>query len=231
MPTDGNTQLHLQWELAVTFMHKCFKWHCCIHFASYKVSFCEHVYAVACNYIMKRKFEQRTNMKFCVHLGKSATETLSMLRQAYYNEAIGCMKCLEWPWALQMWKNVPRRWQESGRSATRVTPRNVEKINRLVHKNHWRKIKILLMLLVCCMGPCRQSQCLNWTVVKRVEEPFISMTWEGMTEPQLNQEHVKYLFDIHVILHWGLVLQNQPLIKSSTAMFWNIWGKMFSESD
>jgi hypothetical protein len=40
---------------------------------------------VVCDYIM---VEQRANVKFCVKLGKSVTETLNMLRQAYGDEAM-----------------------------------------------------------------------------------------------------------------------------------------------
>ncbi|XP_041379219.1 histone-lysine N-methyltransferase SETMAR-like [Gigantopelta aegis] len=37
---------------------------------------------------MDLKLEQRANIKFCVKLGKSATESLEMLKQAYRNEAM-----------------------------------------------------------------------------------------------------------------------------------------------
>jgi hypothetical protein len=34
------------------------------------------------------RFEQRVNIKFCVKLGKTATETLQLLRDAYGDEAL-----------------------------------------------------------------------------------------------------------------------------------------------
>lgn len=37
---------------------------------------------------MDFKLEQRANIKFCVQLRTSATETLEMLQQAYVNKAI-----------------------------------------------------------------------------------------------------------------------------------------------
>jgi hypothetical protein len=36
---------------------------------------------------MDVRFEQRVNIKFCVKLGKTATETLQLLRDAYGDEA------------------------------------------------------------------------------------------------------------------------------------------------
>jgi hypothetical protein len=37
---------------------------------------------------MDVRFEQRVNIKFCVTLGKTATETLQLLRDAYGDEAL-----------------------------------------------------------------------------------------------------------------------------------------------
>jgi hypothetical protein len=41
-----------------------------------------------CCYKNGRRFEQRVNIKFCVKLGKTATETLQLLRDAYGDEAL-----------------------------------------------------------------------------------------------------------------------------------------------
>jgi hypothetical protein len=41
---------------------------------------------------MDVRFEQRVNIKFCVKLGKTATETLQLLRDAYGDEALSRLK-------------------------------------------------------------------------------------------------------------------------------------------
>jgi hypothetical protein len=41
-------------------------------------------------------FEQRENVKFCQILGKSASETLQMLKQAYGEEALGHSAVSKW---------------------------------------------------------------------------------------------------------------------------------------
>lgn len=40
--------------------------------------------------------EQRANIKFCVKLGKTFSETLQMLRQAYGEEILGRTQVYEW---------------------------------------------------------------------------------------------------------------------------------------
>jgi len=45
---------------------------------------------------MDVKLEQQANIKFCVKLGKSGTETFEMLRHAYGNEAMSHARCFEW---------------------------------------------------------------------------------------------------------------------------------------
>jgi hypothetical protein len=41
------------------------------------------------------QFEQRENVKFCQKLGKSASETFHMIKQAY-GEALGCSAVFKW---------------------------------------------------------------------------------------------------------------------------------------
>jgi len=45
---------------------------------------------------MDVNLEQRANIKFCVKLGKSGTETFEMIRRAYTNEAMSGVRCFEW---------------------------------------------------------------------------------------------------------------------------------------
>jgi len=45
---------------------------------------------------MDVRFEQQVNIKFCVKLGKTATETLQLLRDAYSNEALSQARVFGW---------------------------------------------------------------------------------------------------------------------------------------
>ena len=43
-----------------------------------------------------RKLEQRANIKFCFLLGKTAAETLTLLQQAYKDDALKKTQVYEW---------------------------------------------------------------------------------------------------------------------------------------
>ena len=60
------------------------------------MSFCDHVNGHICDFIMDCKLEQRVNIKFCVKLGKSASETFDMIRHVYGNETMRRARCFEW---------------------------------------------------------------------------------------------------------------------------------------
>jgi hypothetical protein len=42
------------------------------------------------------QFEQWANVKFCQKLGRSASETFQMIKQAYTEEALGCSAVFKW---------------------------------------------------------------------------------------------------------------------------------------
>jgi hypothetical protein len=42
------------------------------------------------------QFEQRENVKFCQKLGKSASKTFQMIKQAYTKETLGCSAVFKW---------------------------------------------------------------------------------------------------------------------------------------
>jgi hypothetical protein len=45
---------------------------------------------------MNVQFQQRVNIKFCVKLDKTATETLQLLRDAYGDEALSPARVFQW---------------------------------------------------------------------------------------------------------------------------------------
>ena len=58
----------------------------CEYWELHNTSVCHHVFLHICDFSTDVKLEQRTNIKFCVKLGKSGTETFQMRRRAYRNE-------------------------------------------------------------------------------------------------------------------------------------------------
>lgn len=49
-----------------------------------------------CNRYDVNKFEQKPQIKFCMKLNKSATETLKMLLQAFAKHSLGQRQVFEW---------------------------------------------------------------------------------------------------------------------------------------
>jgi hypothetical protein len=89
---------------------------------------------------MDRKAEQRANVKFCAKLGKSVTETLNMLWQAYGDEAMSHTQCFEWHRRFKGGRTSLEDGERTGRPSTSVTPENVERIRELVHADRRRTI-------------------------------------------------------------------------------------------
>lgn len=92
---------------------------------------------------MNRMLEQIA-VKFCVQLGKSVTEILSMLWQAYSDEAMGHMQCFKWHEYFKSRRISLEDDKRPGRPATCVIPGNVEKTNKLLHEDHQRTINIIV---------------------------------------------------------------------------------------
>ena len=84
--------------------------------------------------------EQRTAVKFCFLLGKSAAETIVMLKTAYEDAALSKTRVYEW---FSRFKNGVVSIEDQARSGRPVTSRsdeNVDKTNALIRGDHCRTI-------------------------------------------------------------------------------------------
>jgi hypothetical protein len=70
------------------------------------------------------KTEQRVCIKYCVKLGKSATETLEMLREEFGEQSDSC---LEWHSRFKAGQVSTEDDERSGQPSTCKTTENVEK--------------------------------------------------------------------------------------------------------
>jgi hypothetical protein len=95
---------------------------------------------------MDGKIEHRVCIKFCVKLGKSATETLEMLREAFGQRFLNGI-------------HASRSVEDndcSGRPSTCKTREYVGKIRELIHDDRRRTIRALADTVVICYGVCQQ---------------------------------------------------------------------------
>jgi transposase len=69
--------------------------------------------------------EQRVNIKFCVKLGKTPTETYEMLQTVYDNEALSHSSVFEW---FKRFKDRRKDLQDDPRSGRPSTSRNADTI-------------------------------------------------------------------------------------------------------
>ena len=87
--------------------------------------------------------EQRTNIKFLTKLGKSATETLSLLQQAYGEECMSRARVFEWHKRFREGREEVEDDPKSGRPLSAKTDRNIELVNQLVRQD--RRLTIRMM--------------------------------------------------------------------------------------
>lgn len=79
-----------------------------------------------------KRLEQRINIKFCAKLGKSASETLQLLKEAYGAAAMKKTSVFEWHKRFKEGRDDVKDDERSGRPRTRRTDENVEKVRKLV---------------------------------------------------------------------------------------------------
>jgi len=91
--------------------------------------------------------EQCVNVKFCVKLGKSATETYDLLKKVYGDECLSRTQVFE----LVKWFKEGREeigdYQCPARPNTSKTDANIEKVGETVRQNHRLNIRAVAVLI------------------------------------------------------------------------------------
>ena len=87
--------------------------------------------------------EQRINIKFCVKLGKTATETLKMLRDVYGDSSMSNTRIFEWHKQFVEGRENVEDDPKSGRPCTSTTDTNIEKVWQLVRSDRLLTIRVI----------------------------------------------------------------------------------------
>ncbi|GFW46844.1 protein GVQW3 [Trichonephila clavipes] len=81
---------------------------------------------------MERSLEQRYAIKFCVRLGKNATETFQMLQEAFKDDYISRSQSGKWHKALKEGREEVAVEPRSGRPTTARTEENVDRVREVL---------------------------------------------------------------------------------------------------
>lgn len=86
-------------------------------------------------FIIDEKKEQRTCIKFCFNLGKSATETYGIIRQAFSEQSMSRSQVFEWYARFKSGRKSTEDDERSGRPPTSTTTENITKIQQIIQKD------------------------------------------------------------------------------------------------
>lgn len=98
--------------------------------------------------------EQRVAVKFCVKLGKSASETFNMLNVAYGDIAMKRATCFKWHERFKGSRQSIEDEERSGRASTSTEDSHIDKINTLVRTNRRLTIRELAEECEISVGSC-----------------------------------------------------------------------------
>ena len=98
--------------------------------------------------------EQQFAVKFCVKLGKSTTETFSILKTAYGDVAMKRATCFRWHKRFKNGRLSVEDDERSGRPSTSTDDPHIDKINTLVRANRRQTVRELAEECGISVGSC-----------------------------------------------------------------------------
>ncbi|PNF38695.1 hypothetical protein B7P43_G17643 [Cryptotermes secundus] len=101
--------------------------------------------------------EQRVCVKFCFLLGKNATETVGMLRQAFNDDALGKSQVYEWFSRFKSGNTSTEDMPRPGRPSTGRNDENIAKIKRAIDEDRRKTIDQL-----------SEETNISWSTVQRI---------------------------------------------------------------
>jgi len=102
------------------------------------------VYLESCMFVaiftMDQRKEQRVCIKFCANLGKSATETLTMIQQAFGEQSFSRARVFQWHARFKTGRTSIDDDEHPGRTSSCSTPEIVTRIQELARRDRRRTI-------------------------------------------------------------------------------------------
>jgi hypothetical protein len=105
---------------------------------------------------MDARFEQRVNIKFCVKLGKTATETLQLLHDAYGDEALSRVRVFGWHRPFVLGRVSVKDDTRSGQPSSSRNEDNVVHIRDVIREDCTVTVRMLAYALHINKSTCHQ---------------------------------------------------------------------------
>jgi hypothetical protein len=90
--------------------------------------------------MMDQRKDRRVCIKFCANLGKSATETNTMIQQAFRDQILSHTEVFQWHALFKTSRISVDDDEHTGRPTSCTTPETVAQIQELVHQDRHRTI-------------------------------------------------------------------------------------------
>ena len=112
--------------------------------------------------------EQSVNVKFCVKLGKSATETYDLLKKVYGDECLSRTQVFEWFKSFKGGREEIGGVQRPRRPSTSKTDANIKKVGEIFGQNRRLNIRAVSKLINFDKETVRQILRNNFNIKKCV---------------------------------------------------------------
>jgi hypothetical protein len=100
--------------------------------------------------------EQRVCIKFCASLGKSATETLTVIQQAFRYQSLSRVRVFHWHARFKTGRTSVGDDKHTGRPRSCTAPEAVTRIQQLVRQDQCQTIHDIAEEVGICYGTCQR---------------------------------------------------------------------------
>jgi len=101
--------------------------------------------------------EQRACIKFCLKLGKTATECYEMLKTAFGEQAMGRSQTFQWFSRFKAGRTSIDDDERSGRPVSSSTPEMIDSVRQIIREDRRRTIDEVSMLVGISHGECAKE--------------------------------------------------------------------------
>lgn len=105
---------------------------------------------------MKHLMEQRACVKFCFKIGKTFTETWTLLKQAYEEDCMSRSQCHEWFKRFQSGRTSIEENSRSGRPSTSTNDENIDAVRSVIRTNRRLTVREVAQDVGISIGSCHE---------------------------------------------------------------------------